>query len=159
MATRGKSSTGWFFGLKLHLVINQLGQPVSFLLTPSNIADNNHQVLHYLLDHLQGHCIGDKGYLSALFEEFYERGLHLITKIRTKMKNQLLPLSHKLKLRKRALIESVNDLLMSVFDIDHTRHRNPYYAIAHVLSGLIAYCFYPNKPSVFIPATGSRLTA
>lgn len=159
VATRGKSSTGWFFGLKLHLVINQLGQPVSFLLTPANVADNNHQVLHYLLDHLQGHCIGDKGYLSALFEQFYEQGLHLITKIRTKMKNHLLPLSHKLKLRKRALIESVNDLLMSVFDIDHSRHRNPYNAIAHTLSGLIAYCFYPNKPSVFIPATGCRLTA
>ncbi|GAB3946725.1 hypothetical protein GCM10028805_17710 [Spirosoma harenae] len=159
MAAQGKSSTGWFVGLKVHLLINQLGQPVSFLLTPGNVADNNHQVLPYLLDHLQGHCIGDKGYLSSPFEPFYERGLQLITKIRTKMKNQLLPMSHKLKLRKRALIESVNDLLMSVFNIDHSCHRNPYNAIAHVLSGLIAYCFYPNKPSVFIPATGSQLTA
>ncbi|QMW04041.1 transposase [Spirosoma foliorum] len=68
---------------------------VSFLLTPGNVADNNHQVLHYLLDHLKGHCIGDKGYLSALFEHFYERGLHLITKVRAKMKTSLCPWSTK----------------------------------------------------------------
>jgi hypothetical protein len=159
IAARGKTSTGWFFGLKVHLVINQLGEIVSFLLTPGNVADNNHQVLHCLLDHLKGHCIGDKGYLTTLFEHFYERGLQLITRIRTKMKNQLMPLDHKLKLRKRALIESVNDILMSVFDIDHTRHRNPYNAICHTLSGLIAYCFYPNKPSVFIPRMDGCLAA
>jgi hypothetical protein len=66
------------------------------------------------------------------------------------MKNKLLLLSDKIKLKQRALIESVNDLLMSVFDIDHTRHRSPVNAIAHAFSGLIAYCFYEQKPSVFI---------
>lgn len=76
--------------------------------------------------------------------------MQLVTKVRSNMKNKLLLLSDKLKLKKRGLIESVNDLLMSVFDIDHSRHRSPVNAIAHTLAGLIAYCFYEEKPSVFI---------
>ena len=138
-------------GLKLHLVINAQGQVMNFLLTPGNVADNNQDVLQHLLQGLQGECYGDKGYLTTLFERFYQQGLHLITKVRNKMKNKLLPLHQTLKLRKRALIESVNDLLTSVFDIEHSRHRKPLNAIAHTLAGLIAYCFYDQKPSVFIP--------
>jgi len=151
LAQRGKTSTGWFFGLKLHLVINAQGQLMNFLLTPGNVADNNQDVLQHLLAGLQGECYGDKGYLTSLFERFYRQGLQLITKVRNKMKNKLLPLQQALKLRKRALIESVNDLLTSVFDLEHSRHRKPLNAIAHTLAGLIAYCFYDHKPTVFIP--------
>lgn len=150
IARRGRSSTGWFYGMKLHVVINNLGQMINFLITPANVADNNRQVLETLLEGLQGECYGDKGYLSKLFEQFYHQGLQLITKIKSNMKNQLLPLSQKMRLKKRALIESVNDLLTSVFDIEHTRHRNALHGITHVLAGLIAYCFYPTKPSVFM---------
>jgi len=150
-ASRGKSSTGWFYGFKVHLVINQRGQLVSVLFTPANVADNNHKVLRYLLAKLKGECFGDKGYLTKLFEEFYHQGLQLITKVRTKMKNQLMPLAHKMQLRKRAIIESVNDILTSVFDLEHTRHRSPINAMAHMMSALIAYCFYEDKPAVFVP--------
>ena len=150
-ARRGKSSTGWFYGLKVHLVINQMGQLVSVLFTSANMADNNHKVLRYLLTKLKGQCFGDKGYLTKLFEEFYNQGLQLITKVRSKMKNQLMQMTHKIKLRKRAIIESVNDILISVFDIEHTRHRSPINAMAHMMSALIAYCFYEDKPAVFVP--------
>jgi len=146
-ATRSKSSTGWFFGLKLHLVINNLGQVVNFLLTPANVADNNHAVLHVL----KGECYGDKGYMSRLFEHFYLQGLQIVTKLKTKMKNQLLPLAQRLRLKKRAVIESVNHMLTSVLDVEHTRHRNRFNALAHLFSGLIAYCFYETKPAVFVP--------
>ena len=149
IARRGKSSTGWFFGLKLHLVINNVGQIMNFLLTPANVADNNHQVLHTMLDGLKGECYGDKGYMSRLFEHFYLQGLQIITRLKSKMKDRLIPLSQKLRLKKRAVIESVNDILTSVLDVEHTRHRNPFNALAHILSGLIAYCFYEGKPSVF----------
>jgi hypothetical protein len=157
LATRGKSSTGWFFGFKLHLVINQLGEVVHFLFTPANVADNNQQVLQLQLQGLKGKCYGDRGYLTSLFEQFYEQGLHLITKVRSKMKNKLLLLEDKLKLRKRALIESVNDILMTVFDLEHTRHRSPLNAYAHMLAALTAYCFYEHKPAVFIPSTNQLL--
>jgi hypothetical protein len=149
-AKRGKTSTGWFYGFKLHLVINNYGQIMNFLFTQGNVADNNQAVLQYMLAGLQGQCFADKGYLTALFEDFYLQGLQLVTKVRNKMKNKLIKLSDYLKLRKRALIESVNDILTSVFDLEHTRHRSPVNALAHMLSALIAYCFYEDKPAVFI---------
>jgi hypothetical protein len=150
LAGRGKSSTGWFYGLKLHLVINELGQVMNFLLTPANVADNQPAVLRRLLSGLRGRCYADKGYLTKLFEEFYQQGLRLVTKVRRGMKNQLVELDDKLRLKKRALIESVNDILMSVFDVDHTRHRSPVNALVHTLAGLVAYHFYEHKPCVFV---------
>lgn len=152
IAQRGKSSTGWFFGLKLHLVTNEDKQLVSFLLTPANVADNNKQVLSCMLAGLRGKCYGDKGYLTAMLEQLLEKGLHLVSKIRKNMKNMLLSLSDKLNLRKRGTIEAVNDILMSVCDIDHTRHRNPLNALVHILSGLTAYTFLDQKKSRFSPA-------
>lgn len=150
IAQRGKSSTGWFYGLKLHLVINELGQIMNFLITPANVADNNEEVLRRLLRKLTGKCYADKGYLSKLFESFYQQGLHIVTKIRKNMRNTLMDLDDKLRLKKRALIESVNDILMTVMDIDHRRHRSPVNALVHVMAGLVAYHFYETKPSVFI---------
>ena len=141
VATRGRGSTGWFFGLKLHLVTNQHAELVGLLLTPANVADNNPRVLSRLLAGLQGKCYGDKGYLSSLFEELLEQGLHLVAKVRRNMKNMLLSLSDKLNLLKRGSIEAVNDILMTVCDIDHTRHRNPLNALAQIFSGLTAYTF------------------
>jgi hypothetical protein len=150
-AKRGKSSTGWFFGFKAHLVINQQGELINFLFTSGNVADNNQAVLKELLGGLTGKCFGDKGYMTVLFEEFYHKGLQLITKVRANMKNKLLRLVDKLKLRKRAVIESVNDILTSVFDLQHTRHRSCVNAMAHMLAALTAYCFYDKKPSVYVP--------
>lgn len=152
LAARGKSSTGWFYGLKLHLVTNQQGQLVRFLITPANVADNNQQVLASLLTNLKGKCYGDKGYLSSLLEELLEQGLHLVAKARRNMKNMLLSLADKIKLRKRGTIEAVNDILMSVCDIDHSRHRNPVNALVHILAGLTAYSFLEHQKTAFNPA-------
>lgn len=73
-----------------------------------------------------------------------------MTKIRKNMKNHLMLMDDKLRLKKRALIESVNDILMSVQDVDHTRHRSALNALVHTMAGLVAYHFYDTKPSVFI---------
>jgi len=151
LARRGKASTGWFFGFKLHLVINNLGDMVSFMISSANVSDNNKAVLNHLLADLKGHCFADKGYLTKLFEQFYSQGLKLVTKIRKNMKNQLMELSEKYWLLKRAVIESVNDILMTVCDIDHTRHRSPVNAFVHLLGGLMAYSFADQKPSVHLP--------
>lgn len=152
IAARGKASTGWFYGFKLHLVTNQYGELVRFLITPANVADNNPKVLSLLLTGLKGKCYGDKGYLSSLLEELLEEGLHLVAKLRRNMKNMLLTLQDKLGLLKRGSIEAVNDILMSVCDIDHTRHRNPLNAFAQIFSGLTAYTFLGQHNSRFKPA-------
>lgn len=150
IAGRGKSSTGWFYGFKLHLIINELGQIMNFLITPANVADNNESVLKKLSSKLRGKCYADKGYITRLFEPFYRQGLHIITKVRKNMKNQLMDIDDKLRLKKRALIESVNDILVSVQDIDHSPHRSPLNALAHTIAGLVAYHFYDTKPRVYV---------
>ena len=147
IARRGKSSTGWFFGLKIHLVINHLGEIIRFLLTPGNVADNNQKVLKYLLDDLQGRCFGDAGYLTKCFEHFFKQGLKLVCKVRSNMKNCLMDLQDKLLLKKRGIIESVNDILMTVHEIEHTRHRSPRNAFAHIFASLVAYSYCKCKPS------------
>jgi hypothetical protein len=114
---------------------------MNFALTKGNVADTHEELLQSLLKNLKGECYGDKGYITKLFETFYQQGLSLITKVKKNMKNKLLPIEQKLKLRKRAVIESVNDILTSVLDIEHTRHRNPCNAMAHIIAGLVAYCF------------------
>ena len=151
LAERGRTSTGWFFGLKVHLVINNLGQIMNFQFTPGNVADSNAEVLRHVLLKLQGNCYGDKGYLSKIFGELYQQGLKLVTKIRKNMKNKLMPLEDKYQLFKRGVIESVFDILMTVFDLEHTRHRSPQNAMAHLLGALAAYSFMDHKPTVLVP--------
>lgn len=151
LAHRGKTSTGWFYGFKVHLVINNLGEIVHFMITSANVSDNNETVLNNLLADLKGLCFGDKGYLTKLFEQFYTQGLKIITRFRKNMKNKLMELSEKYWLLKRAVIESVNDILMTLCDIDHTRHRSPVNAFVHLLGGLLAYSFIDDKPSVHLP--------
>jgi len=79
-----------------------------------------------------------------MLEELLEKGLHLVTKVSKNMKNKLLLFQDKLGLMKRGKIEAVNDILMSVCDIDRTHHRNPINALVQVLARLAAYTFlYP----------------
>ena len=157
ISSKGKSSTGWFYGLKLHLVINHLGQIVSFLITPAHLADNNKKILAQLLSGLKGRCAADKGYLTTLFETFYERGLHLLVRPKKNMK-PLPAFREDLQfLKQRALIESVNDILATVCNIEHSRHRNPLHGLANILSALIAYQYLPHKPHIFIPHANNYL--
>lgn len=150
-ARKGKSSTGWFYGFKIHLVINSYGQIVNWTLSTGNVADNNVELLKKLLHNLKGICVGDKGYHTSLFEWFYTNGLQVVTKPKKSMKQDTISLyEHQQFLKKRALIESVNDILTSVCDLEHTRHRKPENAFAHIAGAIIAYHFIEQKPCIFI---------
>jgi hypothetical protein len=147
IAKRGQSSMGWFFGLKLHLVVSVQGDVLAFAITPGNVDDR--KLVPRLAQRLFGKLFGDKGYLSQpLFEHLFQQGLTLITNLRAKMKNRLLPLEDKLLLRKRYLIETINDQLKNISQIEHARHRSPKNAVMNVLAGLIAYTFQPRKPAL-----------
>ena len=96
-----------------------------------------------------GKLYGDKGYISKdLFKKLFVDGVHLITKIKKNMKNSLMLLQDKIALRKRALIETVNDELKNICQIEHTRHRSFENFTTNLLSGLIAYSFFDKKPSI-----------
>ena len=147
LAALGKTTMGWFYGFKLHLVINDCGDLLGFQLTPGNIDDR--QPVEFLAGDLWGQLFGDKGYISQeLFRKLYEQSLKLITGIRSNMTNRLMEVSEKILLRKRSLIETVNDQLKNVCQIEHTRHRSPANFIVHLMAGLIAYARQPKKPSL-----------
>lgn len=149
LAQRGKSSTGWFYGFKLHLIVSEQGEIIDFSLTPGNVDDRNPELMQKLTEKVTGKLFGDKGYLSKkLFNLLWEKGIQLITKIKKNMPNKLMPMVDKLLLRKRALIESVNDQLKNIFQLEHTRHRSPINAMVNWISALIAYSYQPKKPSI-----------
>ena len=147
LAARGKTSMGWFFGLKLHFVINHKGQIMALKITAGNVADSS--VLDEITRHLRGKLYADKGYIShEMFTRLWQRSLHLITGIRRNMRNHLMLLGDKILLRKRFVIETVLDILKSEMGLEHTRHRSPVNAMVHVLSCLVAYDYRPGKPSI-----------
>jgi hypothetical protein len=148
-ARRGKTSVDWFFGLKLHLVINDRGALLALRLTPAN-TDDRHPVPE-LVKGLFGKLFGDKGYVSQpLFEALYDEGVQLVTRLKRGMKNRLLPLLDKIMLRKRALVESVMDQLKNISQIEHSRHRSVANCFVNLLGGLIAYTWREKKPSLNI---------
>ncbi len=148
IAARGKTSTGWFFGFKLHLVVNDEGEILNMMLTPGNIDDRK-PVLQ-LVKNLFGKLIADKGYISQpLFEELFSNfNLQFITGIKSNMKNKLMSVFDKILLRKRSIIETVIDQLKNISQIEHARHRSLTNFIANVVCGLIAYSHQPKKPSL-----------
>lgn len=149
IAQRGKTSMGWFYGFKLHLIVNHMGDLVSVMLTPGNTDDRDLSMMQILTKDVLGKLFGDRGYISAkLFKTLLQRGLQLITRLRKNMANKLIPLMDKLLLKKRALIESINDQLKNLCQIEHTRHRSTINFLGNLFSGLIAYTFAPQKPSI-----------
>ncbi|HSY76401.1 MAG TPA: IS982 family transposase [Bacteroidia bacterium] len=149
-ANRGKSSTGWFFGFKVFLVINQYGQIMRCQVSQAAKADNNYDWMLKFFAGLKGMMFTDKGFLSAkAFEVLYDNGLKLITGIRSNMKNKLMDNTEKLLHKKRGVIESVNDILMTICDIDHTRHRSPLNFLVNLFAGVTAYTFLDKLPAIF----------
>lgn len=149
-AERGHTSMGWFYGFKLHLVINDMAEIIAFRLTKGNAADNNEDILLALCKQLFGKLYGDRGYLvkESVFEKLFYSGVHLVTKIRKNMKNKLMSIYDKIMLRKRSVIECVNDSLKNICQIEHSRHRSLSGFIINLYAGLAAYHTLPKKPSI-----------
>jgi len=146
IGTKGKSTIGWFFGLKLHLIINDKGEILDFMLTQGHVDDRDPLKYRSFHDKIFGKLFGDKGYISqSLFEQLFVDGIHLITKLRKNMKNNLMHIHDRILLKKRALIETVNDELKNICQIEHTRHRSFDNFITNLLAGLIAYSLLPKN--------------
>jgi len=149
LAERGKTSTGWFFGFKLHLVINDRGELLNVLLTPGNMDDR--KPVPKLVRKLFGKVFGDKGYISQPLYELLRQtlGVQLVTKLKSNAKNRLpMTLMDRILLRKRALVESVIDQLKNISQIEHSRHGSVANFMVNLICGLIAYAHQPKKPSL-----------
>lgn len=149
MAKRGKSTMGYFFGFKLHLVINDKGEILDFVITQGNVDDRAPLKDGAFLSKIYGKLFADKGYVGQkLFEQLFINGIHLITGIRSNMKNCLMSINDKILLRKRSIIETINDELKNICQIEHSRHRSIENFITNMISGLLAYSFLPKKPAI-----------
>ena len=144
LAARGHSTMGWFFGFKLHVVMNHKGDLMAIRVTPGNTDDR--APLQEMVAGLEGKLLADKGYIpKKLFNRLWGQGLQLITGIRRNMKNYLMPILDKLLLRKRFIVETLFDKLKSEMGLEHTRHRSPTNAFVHILSCLVAYTLGKTK--------------
>lgn len=149
LANVGKSTMGWFYGFKLHLIVNEKGDILNFVLTQGNVDDRTPLNDVKFLEKIKGKLYGDKGYISAKITQLlFVDGIQLITGIRDNMKNCLMELKDKILLRKRSIIETINDELKNICQIEHSRHRSFTNFISNLISGLIAYSFFPKKPAI-----------
>ena len=147
LAKRGKTTSGWFYGFKLHLIINEKGEILAFQLTPGNVSDVS--MVETLSKGIFGKLFGDKGYISSKLEKkLLDQGLELFTSIRSNMKQRLMLLKDKILLRKRSIIETVNDQLKNISQVEHSRHRCVGNFLVNILAGIAAYCHQPKKPSL-----------
>lgn len=150
IAQVGKSTMGYFYGFKLHIVINDKGEILSFTITQANVDDREPLKNENFLKNIFGKLFGDKGYISKeLTKILFVDGIHLITSIRNNMKNSLMNMCDKINLRKRSVIETVNDELKNMCQVEHSRHRSIGNFFTNLIGGLIAYSFFPKKPSIF----------
>lgn len=148
---------GWFFGFKLHLIINDKGEILNFMFTPGNVDDREPLKQGNFLKNIKGKLCADKGYIGqALFENLFLNGIQLLTKVKNNMKNSLMSVADKILLRKRALIETVNDELKNIAQIKHSRHRSFNNFIANALSAIAAYCFFDKKPAIDVNFSKDR---
>ena len=148
VAKKARSTIGRFFGFKLHLVINDVGEIMAFKITAGNVDDRD--PVADLIRQLSGKLFGDKGYISQkLFETLMGQGVQLVTRVKKNMKNKLMPLMDKLLLNKRGVIESVNDQLKNICQVEHSRHRSTWGFMINTLAALCAYALRPKKPTIY----------
>lgn len=146
-AARGKTSMGWFFGFKLHAIVNSQGELVRLKLTPGNIDDR--KPLPAMCEGLVGLLFADKGYVGKrLAEALQEMGIKLVTTLKKNMKPVPLTAFEKALLKRRSLIETVFDELKNLCQIEHTRHRSINNFIVNLMAGIVAYCLSDTKPSL-----------
>ena len=116
-------------------------------LTPGNVDDRNPVI--EMCQNIFGKLFGDKGYISNnLASSLFEGGVQLITTVRSNMKNRLMPIIDKILLRKRSIIETINDQLKNISQIEHTRHRSIWNFMVNLICGLLSYSFRDKKPHI-----------
>ena len=140
---------GWYVGFKLLLQCNQNGEIINFVITKANVDDRQENVFDALTDKVFGKLYADKGYISqSLFGKLFDEGIHIVTGLRANMKQKLMPFYDKMMLRKRSVIESLNDMLKNVAQLVHSRYRSFHNFLMNMLAAMGAYCFFAVKPAV-----------
>ncbi len=146
-AQRGKSSTGWFYGFKLHIIVDDRGEILSFSITKGNVDDR--KPVPYLAKKVIGKLFGDRGYISKKLTELLATDdVELITTLRKNMKPRVMAAFDAILLRKRSIIETINDQLKNIFQLEHSRHRSLTNYMINAVACLVAYSYQEKKPAL-----------
>lgn len=149
LAQRGKCSLGWFYGFKLHLNCNDKGEILNFMITPGDVDDRELLEIKSFVEFIYGKLVGDKGYIGKdLFSKLFIDGIQLISKLKNNMKGGIRSMYDRILLRKRAIIETINDELKNIAQIEHSRHRSFLNFVVNLIGGIAAYCLFPKKPMI-----------
>ena len=112
------------------------------MITPGDIDDRKPLEYKAFVDFIYGRLVGDKGYISKnLFNRLFVDGIQIITKIKRNMKGYIMKIEERHSIRKRAIIETINDELKNIAQVEHSRHRSFDNFIVNTLESLAAYCF------------------
>lgn len=151
---------GWFYGFKLHIIVNDKGELLDFIITQANIDDREPLKRDNFLKKIFGSLNADKGYISKeLTALLFDQGLHLVTGIRINMNNVLMTMRDKILLRKRSIIKTINGQLKNITQAEHSRHRSFGNFITNLIASLIAYSFQEKKPGIKFEAENSKQLA
>jgi hypothetical protein len=152
LAARGKTTMGWFFGFKLHLVFNELNEIVALKLTGGNVSDIT--PVPSLTKDLTGKLFGDKGYIGKkLAEKLLRRGLALLTRVRKNMKSLPISMIDKMLLNTRNMAETIIGKIKLFSSLNLPKHRLPINAFLHILAAITAYQINPIKPDILFYAS------
>ena len=147
-AQRGKCSNGMVLRMQATFDM-QREELLNFMIMSGDVDDRKPLEYKAFVDLIYGKLVGDKGYIGKnLFEKLFLDGIQLITKLKNNMKGAMMSVSDKLLLRKRAIIETVNDELKNIAQVEHSRHRCFDNFMVNLLGALSAYCFFPKKPTI-----------
>ena len=153
LAARGKTSTGWFFGFKLHLVFNHRREIVALKLTPGNVSDAT--PVSQLTKDRVGKLFGDKGYIGQkMAQELLRRGLALMTRVRKNMKSLPVSFFDKALLNGRNIAETIIGHIKEFSSLRLPKHRSVFNAFTHITAAIIAYQINPLPPQpirAFVP--------
>jgi hypothetical protein len=153
LAGRGKTSLGWFFGFKLHLVFNHQRQIVALKLTPGNVNDTT--PVPQLTRDLIGKLFGDKGYVGQdLARRLLRRGLVLMTRVRRNMKRLPVSFLDKALLNGRNIVETIIGHIKEFSSLRLPKHRSVFNGFTHLTAAIVAYQLNPLPPKpigAFIP--------
>ena len=147
-AQRGKCSNGMVLRMQATFDM-QREELLNFMIMSGDVDDRKPLEYKAFVDLIYGKLVGDKGYIGKnLFEKLFVDGIQLITKLKNNMKGAMMSVSDKVLLRKRAIIETVNDELKNIAQVEHSRHRCFDNFMVNLLGALSAYCFFPKKPTI-----------
>lgn len=149
IAQRGRGTMGWFYGFKLHIIVNHVGEILAAKITPANVDDR--KPVPELAKELSGKLYADKGYISkTLSGGLFDKGVELVTNVKKNMKAKLLSAWDQAMLSRRFIIETINDQLKNITQVEHSRHRSVHGFMLNIIAGLIAYSLKESKPSLKI---------